>query len=79
MFAGGLVEEVRSILAKGYSPDCKPLQSLGYLQVVQYLQGELSLQAATDATKQATRNYAKRQLTWFRKEEKVIWFSGVRG
>jgi tRNA dimethylallyltransferase len=76
MFAGGLVEEVRSILARGYSPDCKPLQSLGYLQVVQFLQGEIPLQAAVDAARQATRNYAKRQLTWFRKEEKVIWFSG---
>ena len=76
MFAGGLVEEVRSILARGYSPGCKPLQSLGYLQVVRFLQGEISLQTAVDATKQATRNYAKRQLTWFRKEEKVIRFPG---
>ncbi|MCY3759205.1 MAG: tRNA (adenosine(37)-N6)-dimethylallyltransferase MiaA [Acidobacteria bacterium] len=76
MFAGGLVEEVRSILARGYSADCKPLQSLGYLQVVRFLKGEKSLQAAVDATKQATRNYAKRQLTWFRKEEKVIRFPG---
>lgn len=76
MFAGGLAEEVRSILAKGYSPDCKPLQSLGYLQAVQFLRGEISLEEAADATKQATRNYAKRQLTWFRKEENVIWFPG---
>ena len=76
MFAGGLVEEVRSILAKEYSPDCKPLQSLGYLQAVRFLRGERSLQSAVEATKQATRNYAKRQLTWFRKEEKVIWFPG---
>ena len=76
MFAGGLVEEVRSILARGYSPDCKPLQSLGYSQVMQLLRGEIPLQAAVDATRQATRNYAKRQLTWFRKEEKVTWYSG---
>ncbi len=76
MFAGGLVEEVRSILAKGYSSDCKPLQSLGYLQAVQSLRGEMSLQAAAEATKQATRNFAKRQFTWFRKEERVVWFPG---
>lgn len=76
MFAGGLAEEVRSILARGYAPDCKPLQSLGYLQVVRFLQGEMSLQAAVEAAKQATRNYAKRQLTWFRKEETVTWYSG---
>ncbi len=76
MFAAGLVEEVRSILAKGYSPGCKPLQSLGYLQAARFLQGEIPLQAAADATKQATRNYAKRQLTWFRKEENVTWFPG---
>ena len=79
MFAGGLVEEVRSILARGYPPDCKPLQSLGYLQVVQCLQGEIPLQVAVEATKQTTRNYAKRQLTWFRKEENVIWFPGFGG
>ena len=76
MFAGGLVEEVRSILAKGYSSDCKPLQSLGYLQAVRFLRGEMSLQEAADATKQATRNFAKRQFTWFRKEENVTWFPG---
>ena len=76
MFAGGLVEEVRSILAMDFSPGCKSLQSLGYLQAVQFLQGKISLQAAVAATKQATRNYAKRQLTWFRKEENVIWFRG---
>lgn len=76
MFAGGLVEEVQSILAKGYAPHCKPLQSLGYLQVVQFLQGKISLPAAVAATKQATRHYAKRQLTWFRKEDHVTWFPG---
>lgn len=76
MFASGLLEEVQSILAKGFSPDCKPLQSLGYLQAVQFLQGRMPLQAAVDATKQSTRNYAKRQLTWFRKEENVVWFPG---
>ena len=76
MFSDGLVEEVQSILEKGYSPTCKPLQSLGYPQVLHYLQGKISLQAAVAATKQATRQYAKRQLTWFRKEADVIWFHG---
>ncbi len=76
MFSDGLVEEVRSILKKGFSPTCKPLQSLGYIQGLHYLQGKISLQTAVAATKQATRQYAKRQLTWFRREENITWFHG---
>ena len=76
MFSDGLVEEVQSILEMGFSPACKPLRSLGYVQVLHYLQGKISLQIAVAAAKQATRQYAKRQLTWFRKEENVVWFDG---
>ncbi|MGI5925994.1 MAG: tRNA (adenosine(37)-N6)-dimethylallyltransferase MiaA [Thermacetogeniaceae bacterium] len=75
MFAGGLVEEVKSILDMGYDPKIKPLQSLGYKQVVEYLMGDCDQAEAIASTKKATRNYAKRQLTWFRRDDRIHWFS----
>jgi tRNA dimethylallyltransferase len=74
MFRNGLVEEVRKILVLGYSPELKPLQTLGYKQVVGYLQGEYDLETAISLTRQATRRFAKRQLTWFRRDPRVQWF-----
>lgn len=76
MFADGLVSEVQSILERGFSPNLKALQSLGYFQVVRHLQGELTLTEAEEQTQRETRQYAKRQMTWFRKEDNVIWFEG---
>lgn len=75
MFAQGLVQEVQSLLAKGYDPRLKPFQSLGYKQVVKYLSGVYDLNTAIQETKKATRNYAKRQLTWFRRDPRIRWFS----
>jgi tRNA dimethylallyltransferase len=75
MFAEGLVEEVKSILNMGYDPKIKPLQSLGYKQVVEYLRGDCELSEAIANTKKATRNYAKRQMTWFRRDNRIHWFS----
>jgi tRNA dimethylallyltransferase len=74
MFRQGLVREVRSILKKGYSPKLKPLQSLGYRQVCQYLAGKLTLPEAVYQTKLDTRHYAKRQLSWFRHTQGIKWF-----
>ncbi len=76
MFAGGLVEEVQSILNHGFSPGSKALNSLGYSQVMRHLRGELTLADTLDLTQRETRRYAKRQLTWFRKENEVLWFDG---
>jgi tRNA dimethylallyltransferase len=76
MFAEGLPAEVESLLARGFSDNLKPLHSLGYAQTVRYLKNELSLQEAIQLTQKETRNYAKRQITWFRREEQVIWFDG---
>ena len=74
MFADGLVEETRALLARyGHSP---PLASLGYRQAAQYLDGSLTLEQAMAAASQGHRNYAKRQLTWFRREPEVSWLSG---
>ncbi len=74
MFRQGLVREVRSLLKKGYSPKLKPLQSLGYRQVCQYLAGKLTLPEAVYQTKLETRHYAKRQLSWFRHTLGIKWF-----
>lgn len=68
MLDHGLLKEVETLLEKGYRSDLKPLQSLGYRQMIEYLQGKSSWETAVTAIKQETRNYAKRQLTWFRKE-----------
>jgi tRNA dimethylallyltransferase len=75
MFQQGLVAEVQAILNQ-YGPVIKPLQSLGYAQVLQYLQGQVSFEDAMEFTRRQTRQYAKRQLTWFRREKEVCWYAG---
>ncbi len=75
MFERGLLDEVRALLDNGLSPDAKPFESIGYAQALQCLQGALSLPEAIESTRIATRHYAKRQLTWFRREE-VYWLPG---
>jgi len=74
MFAAGLVEEARGLLAK-YGP-VKALDSLGYRQALAVLAGTLSVEAAIEAAQQGHRNFAKRQLTWFRREPDVHWIEG---
>jgi tRNA dimethylallyltransferase len=74
MFAAGLVEETRGLL-KRYGP-VKALDSLGYRQAREVLDGEMSETVAIGAAQQGHRNYAKRQLTWFRREPAVRWFEG---
>ena len=71
----GWVEEVQSLLNKGYSPGLKSLQSLGYKHIVAYLQGKGSLAEAVELTKRDTRRYAKRQMTWFRGDPEVHWLA----
>jgi tRNA dimethylallyltransferase len=72
---GGLIAETERLLAK-YGDQARPLASLGYKQALQFLRGELDRQAALAAAQQAHRNYAKRQITWFRREPDVHWLSG---
>ncbi len=74
MFEGGLIEEVEAMLASGVLSSAKPFESLGYSQAVAHLQGRLSREEAVTLTQQATRQYAKRQMTWFRRERDVQWF-----
>lgn len=75
MFDAGLVEETARLL-KQYGETSRPLGSVGYKQAVQYLRGEMTREQALHAAQQAHRNYAKRQLTWFRREPGVQWLSG---
>ncbi len=75
MFDGGLVEETRRLREK-YGESARPLAALGYQQAMQHLRGEIDLKLAVWATQQAHRNYAKRQLTWFRREPDVQWIRG---
>ena len=75
MFQGGLIPETEALLAK-YGPQARPLSSLGYKQALQFLRGELDRDSALRAAQQAHRNYAKRQMTWFRREPDVRWLAG---
>lgn len=75
MFEQGLVEESRGLVEK-YGDAARPLTSLGYRQAVQLIRGELDRNMAVQAAQQAHRNYAKRQMTWFRREPEVIWLDG---
>jgi tRNA dimethylallyltransferase len=76
MFEGGLMEEVRTLLSRGVSRDAKPFESLGYKQALGVLEGRCTLEQALESTQLATRQYAKRQVTWFRKEPDVQWLEG---
>jgi tRNA dimethylallyltransferase len=75
MFAAGLVQETKQLLDK-YGETARPLTSLGYKQAVQLLRGEVDSKTALQAAQQAHRNYAKRQMTWFRREPDVVWLEG---
>ena len=75
MFEAGLIEETQTLLAR-YGDHAWALSALGYHQAVQVLRGELSCAAGIAAAQQAHRNYAKRQMTWFRREPDVVWLDG---
>jgi tRNA dimethylallyltransferase len=76
MFENGLLEEVRGLLSAGATGVEKPFESLGYKQALQHLRGELTREQAIESTQIETRQYAKRQLTWFRRDPAVHWFAG---
>ena len=70
------MREVQELLDSGLSEDSKPFDFIGYRELHAVLRGEITLEAAREAIQQATRRYAKRQLTWFQREHGVRWFSG---
>jgi len=75
MFDLGLVAETKSLLAN-YGDTARPLGSLGYKQAMQVVSGEATIEVAIAAAQQAHRNFAKRQMTWFRREPEVHWLAG---
>ncbi|HEY9286024.1 MAG TPA: tRNA dimethylallyltransferase, partial [Pyrinomonadaceae bacterium] len=75
-FHAGLVEEVRKLLARGVPPHTQALGAHGYRRVVEHLRGERALASAVEQTKLDVRHYAKRQLTWFRREPGAEWVEG---
>ena len=75
-FAAGLVDEVKQLRASGVNDSTNALGSHSYRRVCEYLRGERTLESATEQSKRDVRNYAKRQLTWFRREDVGIWLDG---
>jgi len=75
MFERGLVEETE-MLRTSFGDDCRPLTSLGYAQAMSVLRGEMTMAQAVAAAQQGHRNYAKRQMTWFRRESAMRWLAG---
>ncbi len=78
-YENGLVEEVKRLRTNGLRDDTNALGAHGYRRVCEYLRGERDLESAVERTKQDVRNYAKRQLSWFRREADVTWIEGFGG
>ena len=76
MFDSGLIEEVKALLTQGATGDEKPFESLGYKQTVQLLRGQITREQAIAQTQLETRQYAKRQWTWFRRDPEIKWLEG---
>ena len=73
MIESGLVEEIRNLLEKGYSPELRPMKSLGYRHVIGYLEGAFGLDETIREIQRDTRRYSKRQMTWFRADPEMVW------
>lgn len=73
MIEEGLVDEVKNLLTAGYSKNLPALSGIGYKEIISYLQKEISLEEATELIKRNTRRYAKRQITWFKRDPRIKW------
>ncbi len=74
MIENGLIEEVKNLLNMGYKKNLVSMQGIGYKEIIDYLEGNLSKEESIELIKQKSRNYAKRQLTWFRRDHRIKWF-----
>ena len=74
MMKAGLVNEVKNILKKGYNKNLNSLNTVGYKEIISYLGNEISLERAIELIKRNTRRYAKRQMTWFNKDQRIRWY-----
>ena len=75
MLSNGLVDEVSSLIKKGYGKNLVSMRGIGYKEIIEYLEGNTDYEEAVNTLKQNTRRFAKRQYTWFLKDENVKWFS----
>ena len=75
MIESGLMDEVKNILSLGYSKNINSLNTVGYKEIISYLDNEITLEHAIELIKRNTRRYAKRQMTWFRKTENINWLT----
>jgi tRNA dimethylallyltransferase len=76
MWNSGLIEETKRVLSMGYSPSLNSLNTVGYKETIDYIDGKLSAPEAIEKIKQNTRRYAKRQMTWFRRNSRIHWLNG---
>ena len=79
MLEQGLVEEIKNLLASGIPSKCTALQAIGYKEFIAALDGQCTIEEAADEVKKSSRHYAKRQLTWFRRNPNVIWLRRAKG
>ena len=77
MLAAGWLREIRSLLDSGLDPSLPAFQAIGYRQLASHLLGECTLEDAVESTVRATRKYARRQLTWFRRDPRIRWFEAT--
>ena len=75
MMEKGLVEEVSELIKMGIDTEATSMQAIGYKEIIEYLDGKTSLSDAVDKIKRESRRYAKRQLTWFKRNEKIHWIN----
>ncbi len=75
LFKKGFVEEVQRILQMGYSPNLQPFTAIGYKEIISYLNGDLTLEKTKSLIQKETRNYARRQMTWFKKDKRIQWLN----
>ena len=75
MIKNGLIEEVESLKGRGYNDGMQSMKGIGYKEILYYLDGKITLEEAVELIKKGSRNYAKRQLTWFRKDLRVRWIN----
>lgn len=75
MIKEGLIDEVKHLLQNGYNKNLTSMQGLGYKEIIEYLEGDISLDEAIDKLKRDTRRFAKRQLTWFRRDNRIHWLN----
>jgi tRNA dimethylallyltransferase len=78
MIYNGLIDETKNILSMGYSTELNSLNTVGYKEIISHLNKEITLEKAIELIKRNTRRFAKRQMTWFRKDKRIKWFSVFR-